>query len=488
MNISNHIHAQNYFSKVDICDTCTYSNYRQGVFKNNTLEIIGIQYKYPVHDLFVIQLNLKNIIFEKKIIQKGYGFYNLLFGKLGSKNFIIYDSAYYDSTIMELMDVSFLNKYDSNYNLLQKTIIDIEIQNKKNYFRNLEIIDNKICLFGQITDSISTYLSQNPGYIVYDTNGVLLDKKSFPIPHLGNIGFSNVEFINNTYYLMGNFHKYANTPSVCLSYESGFIIALDSNRSFLWQKILSPNASQGIMDVVKIDTNLLLNTYMSPKCTYPSNFDINKNIQCNMNGDSIISNAHEIFIMDNVPLKSYNLDKNKFVLFSNRSGQGSADEFVYQVCNQEGQFLTEILHLVPLDCISRDQRNTTQSIIQDPNTKNLVMLGSVAYHNTQTSTTTQQPWIIFSDSVGCITPNCHQKITGISNIESVTPNIYPNPSNGIFNISIPIKMWQVFNMQGQLITTGKTSTINLKSNNDGMYLLKIVADNNVTSIIKIIKE
>jgi Secretion system C-terminal sorting domain len=68
--------------------------------------------------------------------------------------------------------------------------------------------------------------------------------------------------------------------------------------------------------------------------------------------------------------------------------------------------------------------------------------------------------------------------------------VAPNPSQtGLFYLNVtPTTQWQVFNMQGQLITTGKASTINLKSNNDGMYLLKIIADNNVTTIIKLIKE
>jgi Secretion system C-terminal sorting domain len=83
--------------------------------------------------------------------------------------------------------------------------------------------------------------------------------------------------------------------------------------------------------------------------------------------------------------------------------------------------------------------------------------------------------------------SCWPSILAAPNINN-TISIYPNPSTGIYTINTPVKNWQVHNMQGQLIAQGQGTYVDVAQHTAGIYLLKIVDENNVTSIIKLLKE
>jgi len=72
-------------------------------------------------------------------------------------------------------------------------------------------------------------------------------------------------------------------------------------------------------------------------------------------------------------------------------------------------------------------------------------------------------------------------------------NIYPNPSNGLFNINLPNadNNIEIYNINGQLILSQKTSnsntTVDLSSQAKGVYFVKITSDQNVYNQKIIIK-
>jgi photosystem II stability/assembly factor-like uncharacterized protein len=69
-------------------------------------------------------------------------------------------------------------------------------------------------------------------------------------------------------------------------------------------------------------------------------------------------------------------------------------------------------------------------------------------------------------------------------------NIYPNPSNGIFNID-KIRQkdnWTIFNNLGELILSGKSEKIDLTNYSDGMYIINVTNSGNNIVSRKLIKK
>ena len=82
-------------------------------------------------------------------------------------------------------------------------------------------------------------------------------------------------------------------------------------------------------------------------------------------------------------------------------------------------------------------------------------------------------------------------LNDISISENIT--IFPNPSNGSFNVRVDEKAldYEIFNLIGQRILKGKFNVgenlINLKNRQDGIYILKLQADNGQKRSYKLIK-
>jgi len=100
--------------------------------------------------------------------------------------------------------------------------------------------------------------------------------------------------------------------------------------------------------------------------------------------------------------------------------------------------------------------------------------------------------------VGDYDNNKIRKITGaVLSTASYTQvgnfTVYPNPSNGIFNIeALTNATITVFDMVGKQVSTQKetigTATVNLSSFTAGVYFAKITTENNQTQTVKLIKE
>ena len=59
---------------------------------------------------------------------------------------------------------------------------------------------------------------------------------------------------------------------------------------------------------------------------------------------------------------------------------------------------------------------------------------------------------------------------------------YPNPSQGVVHISLPLSRWELHDDQGKLVLQGSSADVDLSSLNPGMYLLKVkVAGGTITN-------
>ena len=83
----------------------------------------------------------------------------------------------------------------------------------------------------------------------------------------------------------------------------------------------------------------------------------------------------------------------------------------------------------------------------------------------------------------------------IGEIEGAIINIFPNPSNGVFNINLngEILIYEVANILGQVVADGKfengDNMLDLSSNETGTYILKLTATSNGKfKLFKLVKE
>lgn len=90
----------------------------------------------------------------------------------------------------------------------------------------------------------------------------------------------------------------------------------------------------------------------------------------------------------------------------------------------------------------------------------------------------------------------NKQTTLVDNLKNIDVTIYPNPSNGIYNLTFndinQIKKYSINDIQGKELSqnkiTSKDSTIDLSNFMNGIYMLSIYDnDNNIIKIVKIIK-
>ena len=118
--------------------------------------------------------------------------------------------------------------------------------------------------------------------------------------------------------------------------------------------------------------------------------------------------------------------------------------------------------------------------IKEMNNGDLVATGN--FRNTQSN----DLWLIKTDADGCILPDCNplQLITSTENLpqDIIGIEVYPNPSSGMFNFSIPkmISEWklEIYDLVGRSIfstdsSEGSTIDIDLSAHESGVYIWKI---------------
>ena len=79
------------------------------------------------------------------------------------------------------------------------------------------------------------------------------------------------------------------------------------------------------------------------------------------------------------------------------------------------------------------------------------------------------------------------EVTGIS--EDVAKiSLFPNPASNSFKIEGKIKEISVYDILGQLVHLGYDNVVNVSSWPDGLYFVYIIDENDVVSVVKLVKE
>jgi photosystem II stability/assembly factor-like uncharacterized protein len=68
--------------------------------------------------------------------------------------------------------------------------------------------------------------------------------------------------------------------------------------------------------------------------------------------------------------------------------------------------------------------------------------------------------------------------------------LYPNPTSGVLQINseTPILNWQLFDMSGRVLLTGKDSTLNISHLSSGLYQIRVQYPDGRISVMKLLKE
>ncbi|MGB0424767.1 MAG: T9SS type A sorting domain-containing protein, partial [Flavobacteriales bacterium] len=67
-------------------------------------------------------------------------------------------------------------------------------------------------------------------------------------------------------------------------------------------------------------------------------------------------------------------------------------------------------------------------------------------------------------------------VDSVDETEQIKSLAYPNPSQDIVHISLPLSRWELHDDQGKLVLKGSGADVDLSSLNTGMYLLKVEVD------------
>ncbi len=118
---------------------------------------------------------------------------------------------------------------------------------------------------------------------------------------------------------------------------------------------------------------------------------------------------------------------------------------------------------------------------QIPLGNGFTFLGGFAFADDTTNTADN--WYIIVDDEGCDTMNCSLSVLEYAQ-ELMSVSVYPNPSNGIFNINIEDVQSTMYNVQCKVfditgkeiynnIITNNQSTINIMHLPSGIYFLQV---------------
>jgi hypothetical protein len=127
--------------------------------------------------------------------------------------------------------------------------------------------------------------------------------------------------------------------------------------------------------------------------------------------------------------------------------------------------------------------------------------GATTSSVTDTPTITTTYTVNANDENGCnATANIDVTVSACTAINEITTSlisVYPNPNNGILNIALTEDLTQnttleIYDAPGKLVVkqvlTNQLNTINLTDLNNGMYIFKLLNNNNTVKIGKLIKQ
>ena len=99
----------------------------------------------------------------------------------------------------------------------------------------------------------------------------------------------------------------------------------------------------------------------------------------------------------------------------------------------------------------------------------------------------QNQTIIRRELSGVIT-SVDESPSQLVNDEKLT--LYPNPTSGMLQINseTPILNWQLFDISGRVLLTGKDSTLNISHLTSGLYQIRVQYPEGRSSVMKLLKE
>jgi photosystem II stability/assembly factor-like uncharacterized protein len=95
---------------------------------------------------------------------------------------------------------------------------------------------------------------------------------------------------------------------------------------------------------------------------------------------------------------------------------------------------------------------------------------------------------IIRRELGGVITSVDESPSQMINNEKLT--LYPNPSSGMLQINseTPILNWQLFDMSGRVLLTGKDSTLNISHLTAGLYQIRVMYPDGRISVMKLLKE
>ncbi len=477
--------GQTYFSQFAKCDSCLAATYGSVLINHNQdIIALGGEANWNTFSIFLDHYDANTATYNRHVyhdsLKNGVSSF---FQNLNNNYYIISQILINDTVGFNGTCINQLHKIDTNFNLYEKKLINIKRYDSADYYLKSIFINNQIYLFGSFLDSANGYWIKSAGLSVIDTNGNLIKRKVFHTFPNNNTVVSDAFHYNSNFYIAGYFQT---NPDICTNYLEGFIIKIDTIGNYITHRSFLRPYENFIYGGTFLSNNTILITGgFSPTCNVMTKHWHQQNMILDTFLNILADTSYSTVDEYNAGKFALNRNSNSAMILaikqpSTIKGKG----FEFQVCNNDGQLLTEALHNVPNDSsIIEEKGNTVNHVIRNTNTNGYILVGSGSrLSNNGLWNASSQPWILSVDSNGCVDPNCAVAV-GISREELVQNDItiFPNPShNKLFFInSFTLKnyTWQVLSPLGYEIQTGTKNIIDLQNFTDGIYYLKIMFKN-----------
>lgn len=472
--------GQAYFSQFAKCDSCLAAGYGL-VLTNHNQEIIALggEANWNTYSIFLDKYQINTNFYTRHKYIDSFKNENFSFFQNFNLNYLITSQTLIDDTVgFNGTCLNYLYKIDTNFNLYEKKLLNTKRYDSADYYLKSIFINNQIYLFGSFLDSANGYWIKSAGLSIIDTNGNLLNRKVFHTFPNSNTIVTDAFHHNSNFYITGYFQT---NPDICTNYLEGFIIKVDTLGNYMTHRSFLRPYENFIYGGAYLSNNTILITGgFSPTCNVMTRHWHQQNMildtMLNILSDTSYSTVNEYNAGKFVLTRKFNTS---MILAIKQPSSTKGKGFEFQVCNNNGQLLTEALHNIPNDSsIIEEKGNTVNHVVKNTNTNGYILVGSGSrLSNNGLWNASSQPWILSVDSNGCVDPNCAVTV-GIEQNELVQNDItiFPNPSyNKLFFInSSTFKnyTWHVLSPLGFEILTGNTNSINLQNFADGIYYLR----------------
>lgn len=477
--------GQAYFNQYAKCDSCLAAGYGSVIInQNQEIIALGGEVNWNTFSMFIDKYNPNSTTYTRHKYIDSFNNKNLSFYQNLNLNYLITSQTFFDDMVgFNGTCMSYLYKIDTNFNLYEKKQLNTKRYDSADIYLKSIFINNQIYLFGSFLDSANGYWIKSAGLSVIDTNGNLLKRKVFHIFPNNNTVVKDVFHSNSNFYITGYFQT---NPDICTNYIEGFIIKIDTLGNYITHRSFLRPYENFINGGTFLSNNTILITGgFSPTCHVLTRHWHQQNMILDTLLNVLADTSYSTLDEYNAGKIILNRNSNTSMILATKQPSATKGKgFEFQVCNNNGELLTEALHNVPNDSsIIEEKGNMVHHVIRNTNTNGYILVGSGSrLANNGLWNASSQPWILSVDSNGCVVPNCAVTV-GVSQEELIQNDItiYPNPSyNKLFFINSSILKnytWQVLSPLGYEIQKGTGNTIDLQSFADGIYYLRLMYKN-----------